>query len=662
MSLITATGLCKSWSDKDVLKNVCVTLAPRQRVGVVGPNGGGKTTLIRILAGLEKPTDGTVDRKRDLRMGYLPQDPPDMQGDSLRQAMQEVFADLHRMENELHDLAHQMADDGDGEREEHEKHEKHLKRYGELQHEFETRGGYTYSHKIEQVLTGLNFPKEIWDRPLAELSGGQRTRAYLGRLLLQSPDVLLLDEPTNHLDYTTVEWLEGWLQSFPGAVVVVSHDRYFLDRVTTSTWEITSATLESYKGNYSHYLTQREERVKERMHRWEAQQVYIRETQDFIARFLAGQRSSEAKGRRTRLARFLKTEAIDKPREYAHISVCFKVTERTGDMVLRAEDIQAGYDAAAPLVKVEQLEIQRGRRVAIVGPNGCGKTTLVRTLLGELPALAGKVRFGANVRVGYLSQTHAELDPQASAVDVVRHVDPTITEQRARNLLGSLLLSNDDAFKLICELSGGQRSRIVLARLMLQRANVLIMDEPTNHLDVHSQEVLQEVLSDFDGTLIFVSHDRYLIHALATDMWAMHDGTITTLKGDWDHYLSWRDRQDGTNAKKTARKNAKTAAKNTAGSADDKRQQHQDRREEKKLQRRKANDRKKLQRQFEQVEKQIHSLEDRLQAISEEISDASAGGDMALIEKLGADYAAEDSKLRELYQRWEQLAADVEEG
>lgn len=644
--MITTTGLCKSWSDKDVLRNVCVTLAPRQRVGVVGPNGEGKTTLIRMLAGIEPPTDGVIDRKRDLRVGYLPQDPPDMKGDSLMQAMEDVFADLHRMEGELHELAHRMADEACG-----DEHQRHLKRYGELMHVFESRGGYTYHQKIEQVLTGLNFPREIWNRPLAELSGGQRTRAYLGRLLLQSPDVLLLDEPTNHLDYTTVEWLEGWLQAFDGAAVIVSHDRYFLDRVTTTTWEIASATVECYKGNYSHYLVQREERFKERMRRWEAQQAFIRETEDFIARFIAGQRSSEAKGRRTRLERFLKTEAIERPREYAHINIRFKVTERTGDMVLHVENLQAGYVAARPLVSIEQLEIQRGRRVAIVGPNGCGKTTLVRTILGELPPLAGKVRLGANVRVGYISQTHSELDPQARAVDAVRQIDPAVTEQHARNLLGSLLLSNDDAFKLVCELSGGQRSRVVLARLMLKRANVLVMDEPTNHLDVQSQEVLQDVLSDFDGTVIFVSHDRYLIHAMATDIWAVHDGVITTLKGDWDQYIAWRDRQDGGDKIRTA----------ASTDADDKRSQHQRRQEDKKAQRQKSNERKKLLRQLEEVEKQIHSLEDRLKALNAEISAASAAGDVKLITKFGSDFAADDAKLRELYRQWEHLAADMDE-
>ncbi|MCE5326220.1 MAG: ABC-F family ATP-binding cassette domain-containing protein [Planctomycetaceae bacterium] len=643
MSLITSNAVSKSWSDVDVLTNVHVSLAPQERVGLVGPNGQGKTTLVRILAGLEPPTEGTIDRKSGLRIGYLPQDPPALEGATLHEAMLAVFADLHRLEAEVHRLAGEIEGSDD---------EALMARYGRLQHEFEVRGGYTYSRKIEQVLTGLSFERDVWERPLATLSGGQRTRAYLGRLLLEDPDVLLLDEPTNHLDYQTVEWLEEYLQSFAGAVIVVSHDRYFLDRVTTRTWEVSGAAVECYRGNYSHYLTQRDERFKERSRRWQAQQEFIAETEDFIRRFLAGQRSKEAKGRRTRLERFMKTEAIPKPREHQHISVRFNPGVRTGDFVLHMVDLKAGYDAAAPLVHVEKLDIQRGQRVAIVGPNGCGKTTLLRTILGQLPALAGQARLGAGVKVGYLSQTHAELVPDMTAVDAVRQGNSLVSEYKARSLLGGLLMGEEDAFKRIDQLSGGQRSRVVLARLMLAEANVLVMDEPTNHLDILSQEVLQDVLSEFDGTVIFVSHDRYLIQALASHIWAMHDGVITELKGDWNKYLAWRDKVE----------TAGPAGATQGDAAKSERiEQYDQRREQEKQRRKAANEIKKIQRQFEQTETRIHALEDKLKTMSEEISAASASGDMERVRTLGADYACGDSELRGLYAQWEQMGAALEE-
>jgi ATP-binding cassette subfamily F protein 3 len=642
MSLIVAESITKSWSEKDVLKNVSVTLAPQERVGLVGPNGEGKTTLIRILAGLEPPTDGLLQRKADLRIGYLPQDPPALEGSTLRQAMLDVFAPLREIERQMHELAHRMEGSAD---------QRDLARYGELLHAFEIGGGYAYVNRIEQVLAGLRFTPKCWDSPLSELSGGQRTRAYLAKLLLLEPEVLLLDEPTNHLDYEAVEWMEEWLQTFPGALVVVSHDRYFLDRATTRTWELSGGGLECYKGNYTQYVAQREQRFTERMRRWEAQQEFIRDTEEFVRRFIAGQRSKEAQGRRTRLERFLKTEAIPRPVEHARIHVRFKVDQRTGDFVLRLADLQAGYVAGAPLVGIEKLDIQRGQRVAVVGPNGCGKTTLLRTILGQISALSGEVRLGANVQIGYLSQTHAELSPDIMAVEAVRQADPSLSEERARTLLGSLLLKEDDAFKTIRQLSGGQRSRVVLARLMLQHANVLVMDEPTNHLDILSQEVLQDVLSDFDGTVLFVSHDRYLIQALATHIWAMHEGTITPLKGDWEHYLQWRGRQMELSAPAEDEENAEKLQR---------RQDYQEHREQQKESRRKSNELRKLQRRLEEVEKLIHPLEESLKLLNEQISQASTAGDLAMIEKLGQDFTTRNNQLRELYLEWEQLGAAIE--
>jgi len=646
MSLIVAEHVTKSWSDRDVLQNVSVSLAPQERVGLVGPNGQGKTTLLKILAGLELATEGTIQRAVGLRIGYLPQDPPALEGSTLRGALLEVFADLRRIEAEMNELAAQLGDDPGL-----------VDRYGQLQHEFETRGGYSYARRVEQVLSGLHFPRDHWDRPLTQLSGGQRTRAYLGKLLLEEPDVLFLDEPTNHLDMEATEWLEGWLADFPGSAVVVSHDRYFLDRTTGRTWEVAFAHLESYRGNYSHYVTQRAERYLERLRRWEAQRVYIEETQDFIRRFGAGQRSQEAQGRKTRLERFLRTEAIARPQEQPRIAVRLKSGSRAGDFVYRAEDLQVGYAAGAAILNIPKLEIQRGDRVAVVGPNGCGKTTLVRTLLGELAPLGGKLRPGANVRMGHLSQTHSELPEDATAFECLRLVESSLPEERARSLLGSLLLSGDDAFKTVRQLSGGQRSRLSIARLILQNANVLVLDEPTNHLDIPSQEELQEVLGDFDGTVIFVSHDRYLIRALATRIWAVGGGTVVPMSGDWEKYVQWRGGAgtQGGGAMPLPVRGERHANEPTASAKD-----REARKEDYKDRRRRTNEALARKRRLEEVEKLIHKLEADLKDLQTKIGEAGEAGDVESVTKLGLEYEESDARLRELFAEWEKLSLAME--
>jgi len=643
MSVIVGEGICRSWSEKDVLRNACFSIGPDDRVGLVGPNGHGKTTLLRIIAGADTATEGTLQKKNGLRVGYLPQDPPALAGSTLRTAMLEVFARVIELEKQLHELHDQLAHD--------ENNAQLLKRYGELQHEFEHRGGYGYAAKVDDILAGLGFEKHVWDLPMSQLSGGQRTRAYLGRLLLEEPELLLLDEPTNHLDLEAVQWLEKWLNDFPGSLVVVSHDRYFLDHTTTRTWEVAYASVECYKGAYSDYLRQREERAKERMRIWEAQQEYIQETEEFIRRFLAGQRSKEAQGRRTRLQRFMKTEAIEKPRENGRISVRLKALQRTGDFVMHLTELKAGYAADRPLVNVEKLDVQRGQRIAIVGPNGCGKTTLLRTILGQLKPLSGHVRFGSNVTMGYLSQTHAELRPDITALDAVRQIEPSvITEERARGILGSLLLSGDDAFKQISELSGGQRSRVVLARLMLAKANVLILDEPTNHLDIASQEVLSDVLSEFDGTVVFVSHDRYLIQGLASHIWAVQDGQIEAMPGNWERYLAWRQQQMEAAGTATVRADDPAVAKAKQARIVDYKER-----------KRRTNEMARLQRRLEEAEKTIHKLEAQMAEIGQRINKASETGNLDEITRLGSDYATTESQLADMMQQWEKAGVELEQ-
>lgn len=637
MSLIIAENVTHAFGAVEIVKNASFRLGESDRIGLVGPNGEGKTTLLRITGGMLEQTSGAVHRSSGLRIGYLPQDPPAMEASTVHEAMLDVFADLRQMENELHKLASQMDSTGANTSQEL------LDRYGQMQAKFEAIGGYDYHTRIEQVLTGLNFEREIWDRPLSQLSGGQRTRAYLAGLLLKNPDVLMLDEPTNHLDIDTIEWLEGWLDTFRGALVVVSHDRYFLDHVTKSTWEIAAGVLETYRAPYHKYLTLRSERHLERMRKWEAQQEYIAKTQEFIRIHLSGQRTKEAQGRRTRLERFLRNEAIDQPQTSRNIHLRFSTTRRTGDIVLRANELSIGYESDCPLVQVDQLEVQRGQRIAIVGANGSGKTTLLRTLLGELASLGGHVNLGSNVSIGALSQTHAELDDNSSALDAVQ-AGGACTAHHARSLLGSLLLSGDDAFKKISELSGGQRSRIILAQLMALKANLLMLDEPTNHLDIPSTEILQEALQSFDGSVIFVSHDRYLVQEVATHIWAIDGGQIRNVLGGWDDYLKWRQEQHEKNtSRETPNKQAKDQRKSDYKQA-----------------RKQANLLQRLKRRHEELEKLIDKAESKLTRLNEEISQAGESGDMELIEKLGNEYQQQDAQLKTLWDEWEHVGEQLE--
>jgi ATP-binding cassette, subfamily F, member 3 len=529
MSWIIAENVTQAYGTQVVLERISARIGPEDRIGLVGPNGEGKTTLLKALGRLMEVTEGKISHRRGLRVGYLPQETPALTGATIRSQMLEIFADQRQREHRLRELSEAVSAGGAD-------LQNNLARLGLCQGEFDAAGGYQYLTRIEQVLTGLGFDESMWDRPMAQLSGGQRTRAYLASLLLAEPDVLMLDEPTNHLDIASVEWLEEYLCSFRKALVVVSHDRYFLDRVTASTWEVAFGQLETYPGSYSAFLPLRQQRQLERLRRWQAQQEYVQETQEFIRRHLAGQRTKEAQGRRTRLERFLRDEAVAKPREHKGIHLDISSSSRTGDWVLRAEDLAAGYEAAKPLLSLEQLEVSRGQRVAIVGANGTGKTTLLRTLLGELPALAGRVRYGANVKLGYLSQTQSELEPSATALESLT-AGGLCRADRARDLLGSLLLSGDDAFKKVSELSGGQRARLVLARLALHQPSVLMLDEPTNHLDIPTTEVIQDLLLAFAGTVIFVSHDRYLIQAVATHIWVIEGGQVVAIPGGWDRFL-----------------------------------------------------------------------------------------------------------------------------
>src|SRR5436305_2386454 len=543
MPLIGVNQLGKSFGAERIFSGVSFQIEEHERIGLVGPNGAGKSTLLHILAGREEADAGTVAVARSVRIGYLTQVVAFQPQHTLREELLTVFAQLRQWEQELHELANSMA----SAEAQHDasRHEQLLHRYDELQTRLEHAGGYTYENRVAQVLDGLGFTREQQEAPVMQLSGGQQTRAALGKLLLQEPDVLLLDEPTNHLDLAALEWLETYLLSWPGAVVVVAHDRYFLDKIVSRTIEMAFGRIEEYPGNYTKYLQLREERMERRMREYEAQRAYIAHTEEFIRRYKAGQRSREARGRQTLLNRM---ERVERPQDFPEMRFEFTPVTDSGLVVIATQKLAVGYKNSAVqqgvtnvLMRVADLELLRGDRVGLIGPNGAGKTTLLRTLIGDLPPVDGQVQLGHNVRVGYYSQTHAGLSMERTILDEIRQVS-VLSEEGARSFLGRFLFSGDDAFKSIGALSGGERSRVALAKLTLQGANLMVLDEPTNHLDLQSRQFLEDILSDFEGTLLFVSHDRYFIDSLATKVWAVEDGVLIQYIENYTEYRTHKRR------------------------------------------------------------------------------------------------------------------------
>ncbi len=632
MSLLVATGLAKAYGALDVFSGVDVRVEAGDRIGFVGANGAGKTTLLRIMAEVEGATAGDVARKRGLTAGYLPQDPPPAGDSSLYQSMLEVFADLRGQAAALSDLEHQLAAAaaaaGDN-------YDELLQAYGQAQTAFEVAGGYDYELRIRQVLGGLGFNEDEHAKPLAHLSGGERTRALLAQLLLREPDLLLLDEPTNHLDLEAVEWLEEVLLRWHGALIVVAHDRDFLDKVANRIWDMNFGRVDTYRGNYSAYRTQREMRLERQRREWESQQEFIEKTEEFIRRNLAGQRTREAQGRRTRLERFLRDETIDRPQDQRQVRLGLTTQIRSGDLVLATKDLAVGY--TRPLFFCPDTEIRRGDRVALIGPNGAGKTTLLKTVLDQVPPLRGRVRYGASVQAGYLAQAQAGLDPEETVLDAILDVQ-NLPLGQARNFLGQFLFAGDDVFRTIGTLSGGQRSRVALARLTLQGANFLLLDEPTNHLDLDTQEILEQVLRSFPGTVLLVTHDRWMVQALATHIWRVDGDALRVYKGNYDEYLRQRAIETEDQAKIEA------VAEQTGPTEYDRERAREERRQRKAAEKRAE--------VAAALEGRIHELEAQLAELSHQLEVASLAGDVGRVHRLGTAYQAVETELHKLMVEW----------
>ena len=633
MSLLTANNLGKFYGADEVLSDVSIALPAGARIAMVGPNGAGKTTLINILAGIDLATSGAVQVARGVRVAFLPQRAELVGEHSLWREQLKAFKDLREMERRLTQLEQQMADVNEAARA--------LAVYGPLQAEFERLGGYGYETRIKRVLSGLGFRADEYATPLPQLSGGQKTRALLCRLLLEAPDLLILDEPTNHLDISAVEWLENFLDAFDGAVLAVSHDRYFIDRFAKTVWEIEYKQLQEFRGNYSAYRLQRAERRERLRQEFDAQQAFIRKEREFIRRHMGSRGTAQAKGRLKKLETLDRRGAIldSGPRQRRKMALEMGVYQRSGDQVIVTRDLSIGYETSEPLLSVPDCLVLRGETVALMGPNGVGKSTLLKTLCGDLPALTGDLRLGAKVKAGYFAQAHETLSEAKTLVDEVLGVKHMRTSQ-ARDWLGRFLFSGEDVFRKVSSLSGGERGRLALAKLALEGANLLLLDEPTNHLDIDSQDVLQAVLTQFDGTILLASHDRYLIDALATQVWQLTPGELSITHGGYEEFLRARNRRLQQAAEDKAQATARVKGKRAAAYAAKKPG---------------LNPYQAAKRAIE-LEAVIHELEASLGEITGQLDSASLAGDAGKVRILGQTYARTEAELEAALEEWGSLA------
>lgn len=639
-TILSVQHLGKRYGSDQIFSDISFQVADREHVALVGVNGAGKSTILRIVAGIEEQSEGIVVKSDGARVTYLPQEARFDSDRTVLEEAREAFAPVMAAADRMREVEHLMGIvDGDD-------FDALIEEYAQLQQRFETHGGFEMEHRSEEVLSGLGFTEDQFDQPVRQLSGGQKTRVALAKALLADPDLLLLDEPTNHLDLVMLDWLEDFLRSWGGACLVVSHDRYFLDRVTTRTLDLSFGHVEDYPAPYAGYLKLREERLARRWREYEEQQEFIEKTEEFIRRFRAGQRSREARGRQTRLDRL---ERIERPREHQELNINIAPVTRSGETVLRTSQLTVGYatklrgnlDEPDVLVNTPELHVERGDRVALIGPNGGGKTTLLRTIMGEIPLLKGHFEFGTNVQVGYYAQAHEQLPPSGTPLSVVLNAQP-MGEESARTFLGRFLFSDDDVFKPIGALSGGERSRLALGLLLLKRANFLVLDEPTNHLDVSARESLEEMLSGFPGTLLFVSHDRYFIDKLATRLWVVEDGTVRLFLGNYSDYQ--RKKAGSVPQQPPKPEPVKELAKPASTV------RPRDNRSESSL--RKA---------VTHAEREISKLESRLNEISDALTIAEVDQDFEKMAELSERFDTTQERLELAYESWESASADLQE-
>jgi len=635
MIILQANKIEHSFAGEVLFDNISLQVDERDRIALVGKNGAGKSTLLKILVGEEEPTSGEINKKRDLSLSYLAQDSRFESSNTIYDEMLHVFDDLRKTEKTLRQMELEMGEKTGADL------EKLMQDYDRLSEEFRQAGGFTYEADIRAILNGFKFDESMWQMKIEELSGGQNTRLALAKMLLEKPNLLVLDEPTNHLDIETIAWLENYLVNYSGALLIVSHDRYFLDKVATITLDLTKHSLDRYVGNYSSFVEQKEKKLLTEAKNYEKQQKEIAALEDFVNRNLV--RASTTKRAQSRRKQLEKMERLDKPEagtKSAHMT--FHSDKTSGNVVLTVEEAAVGYDDQI-LSEPINLDIRKMNAVAIVGPNGIGKSTLIKSIVGQIPFIKGEARFGANVEVGYYDQTQSKLTPHNSVLDELWNDFKLTPEVEIRNRLGAFLFSGDDVKKTVGMLSGGERARLLLAKLSMENNNFLILDEPTNHLDIDSKEVLENALIDFDGTLLFVSHDRYFINRVATQVLELSEEGSTLYLGDYDYYL---EKKAELEALATAQAETVPVSSTEEFTSNDYHMQKQNQKELRKITRR-----------IEQLEAEMEELDQKIQAITETMHSTNDAADLVQLQSELDQLTVQQEAVME---EWAELSEQVE--
>lgn len=639
MILLQLNDISKSFDGEDIFNDVNVEIKTGERIGIVGRNGAGKSTLMKIIAGVEGYDDGHISKIKNLKLGYLTQQMTLNTTSTVIQEMSKPFEHIKKLGQQMNnatDWLAQHADDFDS-----DDYKEHLEKYESLSNQFEQLEGYQYESKIKTVLHGLNFEEADFDRPINDFSGGQKTRLSLAQMLLSEPDLLLLDEPTNHLDMETTEWLEGYLNYFKGAIVIISHDRYFLDKIVNQIYDVALGDVQHYQGNYAQFIEQRDKYYAKRMQEYEKQQAEIKKLETFVDKNIArASTSGMAKSRRKTLE---KMQTIDKPLIDARsANITFDFDRNTGNDVFHIKQLEIGYEE--PITEPISLEVTKGDHIAIIGPNGIGKSTLIKTIAEKQHALAGDITTGANLKVGYYDQKQAEFKSTKTILDYVWDQYSTMNEKDIRAVLGRFLFVQEDVKKIINDLSGGEKARLQLALLMLERNNVLILDEPTNHLDIDSKEMLEQALQDFDGTIIFVSHDRYFINQLANKIFDLDRSGGSLYIGDYQYYLDKIAEQHALAAQQANLEETQNPSfeenNNTNSYLSQKEQKKEQRQRERKI---------------AQYESDIETYENKITEIEEQLLSPEIYNDPSKSNELALEKEKTEQKLEHAMTEWENL-------
>ncbi|HEU9794416.1 TPA: ABC-F family ATP-binding cassette domain-containing protein [Streptococcus pneumoniae] len=633
MIILQANKIERSFAGEVLFDNINLQVDERDRIALVGKNGAGKSTLLKILVGEEEPTSGEINKKKDISLSYLAQDSRFESENTIYDEMLHVFNDLRRTERQLRQMELEMGEKSG------EYLDKLMSDYDRLSENFRQAGGFTYEADIRAILNGFKFDESMWQMKIAELSGGQNTRLALAKMLLEKPNLLVLDEPTNHLDIETIAWLENYLVNYSGALIIVSHDRYFLDKVATITLDLTKHSLDRYVGNYSRFVELKEQKLVTEAKNYEKQQKEIAALEDFVNRNLV--RASTTKRAQSRRKQLEKMERLDKPEAgKKSANMTFQSEKTSGNVVLTVENAAVGYDGEV-LSQPINLDLRKMNAVAIVGPNGIGKSTFIKSIVDQIPFIKGEKRFGANVEVGYYDQTQSKLTPSNTVLDELWNDFKLTPEVEIRNRLGAFLFSGDDVKKSVGMLSGGEKARLLLAKLSMENNNFLILDEPTNHLDIDSKEVLENALIDFDGTLLFVSHDRYFINRVATHVLELSENGSTLYLGDYDYYV---EKKATAEMSQTEEASTSNQAKE-ASPVNDYQAQKESQKEVRKLMR-----------QIESLEAEIEELESQSQAISEQMLETN---DADKLMELQAELDKISHRQEEAMLEWEELSEQV---